>query len=143
MPAKGQKVSEETRRKMSEARKKIYEDPEERRKQSERISALSHGMVRTGAYNSWYAMKQRCSNPRHKGWKYYGARGIGFDPRWVKFEAFHADMGDRPEGMTLDRIDYDKDYGPGNCRWATWREQRKNQIREKDPIRWLAERSKL
>lgn len=84
-------------------------------------------MVRTGAYNSWYAMKQRVLNPRNKSYYLYGGRGITIDPRWVAdFTAFHRDMGDRPDGKTLDRIDNDGNYEPGNCQWSTHSEQARN-----------------
>jgi hypothetical protein len=74
-------------------------------------------------YVSWYAMKRRCDNPNHDAYKFYGAVGITYDPRWNIFENFLADMGERPYGRTLDRIDGTLNYYKENCRWATKREQ--------------------
>ena len=72
-------------------------------------------------------MKTRCTNPKSDGWKYYGERGISVCDRWLhSFESFLADMGERPEGMTLDRIDNDCNYEPDNCRWTTPVEQVRN-----------------
>lgn len=72
-------------------------------------------------------MKQRCYNPKHVHYTYYGGRGISVCDRWLNsFGAFVEDMGPRPEGYTLDRIEGDKDYSPENCRWASKREQREN-----------------
>lgn len=72
-------------------------------------------------------MIQRTTNPNHKGWPYYGGRGITVCDRWRTFENFVADMGERPDGLTLDRIEVDGNYEPGNCRWATDAQQRANQ----------------
>ena len=71
-------------------------------------------------------MIQRCSNPERHNYEYYGGRGISFCSEWRSFKAFYADMGDRPDGTTLDRINNDGDYEPGNCRWASMKEQSNN-----------------
>jgi hypothetical protein len=71
-------------------------------------------------------MTQRCGNPKADNYKYYGGRGIKVCARWSKFVNFLTDMGERPEGKTLDRIDVDGDYEPGNCRWATPKDQSEN-----------------
>lgn len=87
-----------------------------------------HGMNGTPTYRSWAAMKQRCSDdPTRHHYPYYAARGITVCERWRNsFENFLADMGERPEGMTLDRIDVNGHYQPGNCRWADMKTQRAN-----------------
>jgi hypothetical protein len=79
-------------------------------------------------YVAWSGMKQRCFNPKAYGFIYYGARGISVCERWRNnFEAFLADMGLKPSPEhSLDRIDNDGDYEPGNCRWATPKEQQAN-----------------
>jgi len=72
-------------------------------------------------------MIERCTRPAHHAWSNYGGRGIEVCERWRSFEAFLADMGERPVGKTLDRYpNRDGNYEPGNCRWATWAEQRSN-----------------
>lgn len=81
---------------------------------------------RTPTYISWMKMMDRCNNPSYHGFHRYGGRGITVDPSWYDYKQFHADMGDRPEGKTLDRIDNDKGYGPNNCKWSTPKEQAQN-----------------
>jgi hypothetical protein len=71
-------------------------------------------------------MRQRCRNPRHENYPLYGGRGVRVCERWDSFDNFLADMGERLDGMTLDRIDPFGNYEPSNCRWATKSEQRVN-----------------
>lgn len=89
--------------------------------QRERASQArtKHRLAGTGAYNSWASMKARCGNPANPAFKNYGGRGITFDPAWETFDGFFADMGPRPPGTSLDRIDNEGGYNKNNCRWAT------------------------
>jgi hypothetical protein len=84
---------------------------------------------RSPTYISWAGMLTRCRNSKQRSYAEYGGRGIAVCERWLAFENFLADMGERPPGLTLDRIDNDGGYEPGNCRWATTKEQRANQRR--------------
>lgn len=77
----------------------------------------SHGMTGTPTYRSWLSMRARCRYPSATRWKHYGGRGIKVCDRWQTFENFLADMGERPPGMQLGRIDNDGDYEPRNVRW--------------------------
>lgn len=86
----------------------------------------THGMARTPTYRSWQAMKERCFNLEAEKYPLYGGRGITVCYRWNFFENFLEDMGERPNEMTLDRIDPFGDYEPGNCRWATSHTQSNN-----------------
>ena len=91
---------------------------------SERTRA--HGLSHSAIHNLWTRIRQRCGNPSHGKFSYYGGRGIRVCERWSVFENFYEDMGDIPEGCSLDRIDPNGDYSPNNCRWATKKMQARN-----------------
>lgn len=86
----------------------------------------THGRYATPTYHSWRAMLARCYDKGHRHFSNYGGRGITVCHAWIRFEAFLADMGERPEGTSIDRINGDGNYEPGNCRWATRSEQNLN-----------------
>lgn len=90
------------------------------------LKAKKHGMCDSLTYGSWSAMKFRCENSGHIAFAHYGGRGISVCERWAKFENFLADMGERPKGKSLERIDNSKGYTPDNCRWASSKEQARN-----------------
>ena len=77
-------------------------------------------------YSTWYWMKQRCNNSNHPNYEYYGGRGITVCKEWKIFKNFYLDMGRKPQGLTLDRIDNDGNYCKTNCKWATEEEQKAN-----------------
>ena len=105
-----------------------------KKRASENAAHMStkHGMTNTREYRSWQAMVCRCTNPNRKQFNSYGGRGICVCERWLNsFEVFFADMGERPDGCSLDRIDNSRGYEPGNCRWATDKEQANNTRRNR------------
>jgi hypothetical protein len=94
------------------------------------VNNRRHGHSCTGlktiTYASWRGMMERCYRRAHKSFKNYGGRGIRVCKRWHTFDNFLADMGERPPGLTIDRINNSKNYSKANCRWATVKEQNRN-----------------
>lgn len=86
----------------------------------------SHGMFGTPTYRSWSAMLTRCLNEANPRFPDYGGRGIKVHDDWKNFDSFLADMGERPEGTTLGRVDNDGNYEPGNCEWQHSQAQARN-----------------
>lgn len=90
-------------------------------------ASRTHGKHGTPAHQSWNGMLQRCLNPKNKRWNSYGGSGVTVCERWLKFDNFFADMGERPKGKSIDRYpDPFGNYEPENCRWATPQEQQNN-----------------
>ncbi len=85
-----------------------------------------HGHTRSRTYESWQHMNQRCKNPNNQDYHNYGGRGIIICKRWEKFENFLEDMGERPAGTSLDKINNNHGYCETNCRWSTPEQQNKN-----------------
>lgn len=98
-------------------------------------SNITHGMTKSRTYKLWMAMRNRCNRINQD----YSCRGITYDKRWDVFENFLADMGEVPNGMSLDRIDVNGNYHKANCRWAT-REQQANNTRANIFIEWNGKR---
>lgn len=93
---------------------------------------VTHNKCYSREYSSWTHAKYRTTNPKNDNYEHYGGRGIKMCDSWLNsFENFYKDMGERPEGMTLDRIDVNGNYEPGNCRWAAQTTQTRN-TRQRD-----------
>lgn len=91
----------------------------------------THGMSRSRTYAIWNTMVQRCTNPGSTSYESYGGRGITVCEDWKRFDSFYADMGEAPDGLSIDRVDNSKGYSPENCRWATGIEQGGNKRNNK------------
>lgn len=92
-------------------------------------NATKHGLHRSDEYRSWKMMKEHCSNPKQDNWAYYGGRGILVCDKWKNsFEEFYKDMGPKPKDYSIDRIDVNKNYEPGNCKWSSTKEQNRNKV---------------
>jgi hypothetical protein len=98
-----------------------------------RKKSTKHGMYGCGAYLSWVKMKDRCLNPNHQHAKHYIEKGITICEKWMSFSGFYEDMGDRPDGFSLDRINNSKGYTAENCRWIPLKDQPKNRSICKKP----------
>jgi len=89
--------------------------------------STTHGMTNTPEWETWRRIRARCYNENHHNYSHYGERGIIVCDRWLEsFENFYEDMGDRPEGMSIERKDNDGDYTPDNCEWSTTETQNRN-----------------
>jgi hypothetical protein len=117
--------------------KSVFETHLVRGNSSTCTNSGTHGIGKqTPGHTSYSSMMSRCHLPSHKAFHRYGGRGIKVCESWKKgFVNFHKDMGDRPEGMTLERIDLNGDYEPSNCKWASRQEQQNNTCTNKFVIR--------
>lgn len=96
------------------------------------MATTTNDLSRKRIYTLWNAMLGRCYRPSQTSYRLYGGKGIGVCDRWRKFENFYADMRlSYREGLSLDRVDNTKNYSPGNCRWATNKEQSRNTSRNR------------
>jgi hypothetical protein len=102
-----------------------------------RVTKHGHSVNRklSREFTTWRGMKARCEGEGRPDWKHYGGRGIKVCERWQVFENFLADMGEKPPKMSIDRIDNEKDYEPGNCKWSTQKEQVHNRRKKTHCIR--------
>ena len=86
--------------------------------------SFKHGRSTSSVYRTWQSMKDRCLNPKNSDWKWYGGAGVMICRRWLDFQNFLADVGERPVGTTLGRFGDIGNYEPSNVTWQTWKEQR-------------------
>lgn len=102
----------------------------------QRENRIKHNMAGTPEYDTWVGIIQRCTNPNSKSYKNYGERGITVCTEWLhSFKAFFQDMGRKPKGLTIERINNELGYFKENCRWATYSEQNTNQrIKRKNKV---------
>lgn len=101
------------------------------KKETDGKSATTHGKCKTKEYKIWQAIIQRCTNFNNEEYHNYGGRGIIICKEWLNFKNFYKDMGEKPQGMSIDRKNNDKGYSKENCRWATYKEQGNNTRRNK------------
>jgi len=102
----------------------------------DRLTVHGHNRLDSGpspTHNSWRGMRERCDDPNNINYPRYGALGVTVFPQWALFENFLSDMGERPAGKTLDRINPFGNYEPSNCRWTTYKEQSANKRANYDP----------